>query len=118
MALYQLSRGRNDEPETSSNSDLLKRCLKQRLSKFGVCPSLVFSKFGQTADVLPVREQDYLQLVDLTGRLVVRGKRGRLDSSLAPILDRLGLSPAQWTEASTDFRQHYRNGNLRLKKIA
>ena len=72
----------------------------------------------QDADVLPMREQDYLQLVDLTGRLVVRGKRGRIDSSLAPILNRLGLSPAQWTEASTDFRRHYRNGNLRLKKIA
>ena len=70
------------------------------------------------ADTLPIREQDYLQLVDATGRLVAHGKRGRIDSSLAPILDRLGLSPAQWTEASTDFRQHYRNGNLRLKKTA
>ena len=72
----------------------------------------------QTAEALPGREQDYLQLVDLTGRLVVRGKRGRIDPSVAPILDRLGLSSAQWTEASTEFRQHYRNGNLRLKKIA
>ena len=70
----------------------------------------------QTADVLPIREQDYLQLVDATGRLVAHGKRGRIDSSLAPILDRLGLSPAQWTEASTNFRQHYRNGNLRLNQ--
>ena len=72
----------------------------------------------QAADVLPVREQDYLQLVDATGRLVARGKRGRIDPSLAPILDRLGLSPAQWTEASTAFRQHYRNGDLRLNQAA
>jgi REP element-mobilizing transposase RayT len=72
----------------------------------------------QTADVLPMREQDYVQLVDATGRLVSRGKRGRIDPSLAPILDRLGLSPAQWTEASTAFRQHYRNGDLRLNQAA
>ena len=72
----------------------------------------------QTADVLPIREQDYLQLVDATGRIVAHGKRGRIDPSVAPILDRLGLSPAQWAEASTAFRQHYRNGNLRLKKTA
>ena len=69
-------------------------------------------------DPLPMREQDYLTLVDLTGRLVVRGKRGRINPSLAPILDRLGLSPAQWVAASTGFRQHYRNGNLRLNQTA
>jgi len=71
-----------------------------------------------SADTLPMREQDYLQLVDMTGRLVARGKRCRLDPALAPILDRLGLSPAQWTLASTAFRQHYRNGDLRLKQTA
>ncbi len=63
-------------------------------------------------------EPDYLQLVDLTGRLVAQGKRGRIDPALAPILDRLGLSPAQWTLASTAFRQHYRSGDLRLKRSA
>ena len=72
----------------------------------------------QAADTLPIREQDYLQLVDTTGRLVARGKRGRIDPSLASILARLGLSLPQWTEASTAFRQHYRNGNLRLSQTA
>jgi REP element-mobilizing transposase RayT len=70
------------------------------------------------ADTLPIREQDYLQLVDMTGRLVAGGKCGRIDPSLAPILNRLGLSPAQWRQASTAFRQHYRNGQLRLKQTA
>ena len=72
----------------------------------------------KSADTVPLREQDYLHLLDLTGRLVARGKHGRIDPSLAPILDRIGLSPAQWALASTAFRQHYRNGNLRLKKTA
>ncbi len=72
----------------------------------------------QSAQALPMTEPDYLQLVDLTGRLVAQGKRGRIDPALAPILDRLGLSPAQWTLASTAFRQHYRSGDLRLKRSA
>jgi REP element-mobilizing transposase RayT len=69
-----------------------------------------------STDMLPMRERDYLQLVDATGRLIVPGKRGRVDASVAPILDRLGLSYTDWVQASTDFRQHYRNGDLHLKR--
>jgi REP element-mobilizing transposase RayT len=71
--------------------------------------------YQSPADMLPMRERDYLQLVDATGRLIVPGKRGRIDTSVAPILDRLGLSASDWVQASTGFRQHYRNGDLRLK---
>ena len=69
-------------------------------------------------DRLPMRAPDYLQLVDATGRLLLPGKRGRIDASVAPILDRLGLSPSEWTQATTSFRQHYRNGDLHLKPTA
>jgi hypothetical protein len=72
----------------------------------------------RAVDALPILEEDYLQLLDATGRITSHGQRGRIDSSIAPILERLGLSSAQWTAASTDFSQHYRNGKLRLKKTA
>ena len=72
----------------------------------------------RTADTLPMRETEYLTLVDSTGRLVSRGKRGRIDSELAPILERLGLTAEQWVGASTAFPHYYRNGNLRLKRSA
>jgi len=68
-----------------------------------------------SAETLPIRAPDYLQLVDATGRLLVPGKHGRIDASVTPILDRLGLSSSEWVQASTGFRQHYRNGDLRLK---
>jgi hypothetical protein len=71
--------------------------------------------YQSPTDMLPMRERDYLQLVDATGRLIVPGKRGHIDTSVAPILDRLGLSASDWVQASTGFRQHYRNGDLRLK---
>jgi len=71
-----------------------------------------------TTATLPLRELDYLKLVDGTGRVLVRGKPGRIDPSLEPILTRLGLSSEQWTRVSTAFRQHYRNGDLRLNQTA
>ena len=73
---------------------------------------------GQTSETLSMRQTEYLKLVDTTGRHLVYGKRGHIDPALEPILTRLGLSAKQWTQASSAFRQHYRNGNLRLKQSA
>jgi hypothetical protein len=68
-----------------------------------------------SADALPMRASDYLNLVDETGRLLVTGKRGRIDASVAPILGRLGFSSTEWVRASSGFRRLYRNGDLHLK---
>lgn len=38
---------------------------------------------------LPIRRQDYLQLVDHTGRAYRRGKRGKISAALPPIIERL-----------------------------
>jgi REP element-mobilizing transposase RayT len=73
---------------------------------------------GQRTECLPMPEVDYFKLVDASGRMVVRGKRGRIDPEMASILDRLGLSADQWSDASTAFRQHYRGGDLRFLKTA
>ena len=71
---------------------------------------------GQSKDTLPMQKYEYLKLVDTTGRLFVRGKRGRIDPALEPILLRLGLSGEQWIQASTGFEISYRNGDL-LKRL-
>ena len=69
-------------------------------------------------DGLPMKELEYLKLVDSTGRVVVRGKRGRIDPALASILERLGLSTEEWLGASTGFRHVYRNGDIRQNQVA
>ena len=69
-------------------------------------------------DALPIKKREYLKLVDQTGRLAVHGKRGRIDASLAPILERLGLAPEDWLRCSTAFRENYCNGDLRVRKSA
>mgnify|MGYP006439706557 CR=1 len=37
--------------------------------------------------------QDYLELVDWSGRAIVEGKRGSIPDDLPPILDRLKIDP-------------------------
>ena len=76
-------------------------------------PLLAFADKDPGSNALPMKEYEYLKLADTTGRLIVRGKRGRIDPALAPILERLGLTTDEWTASATAFRQHYRNGDLR-----
>ncbi len=67
---------------------------------------------------LPLKQCQYLKLVDQTGRIAVHGKRGRIDASLSPIIERLGLSEEDWLRCSTAFRTNYRDGELRIARLA
>ena len=73
---------------------------------------------GINSERLPMLEQAYFKLVDETGRIVSKGKRGFINPALEPILSRLGLSSEDWTKVSTDFRHAYRNGDVGLKRLA
>ena len=67
---------------------------------------------------LPIEKPEYLKLVDVTGRVVAKGNQGRIDPELMPILQRLRLSVADWTQASSSFQQYFRNGDLRVRQAA
>lgn len=67
---------------------------------------------------LPMNKHEYLKLVDQTGRIAVRGKRGTIDASLAPVLSRLGLAECDWLRCSTDFPKQYWRGEVRLSQSA
>ena len=45
---------------------------------------------------IPYEIQDYLELVDWSGRAVVEGKRGSIPENLPPILERLKIDPAAY----------------------
>ena len=51
---------------------------------------------------------DYLSLVDMTGRSIIAGKRGHIDSSLPDILQRLNIDPKRWAILSTQLEQQYK----------
>jgi len=42
---------------------------------------------------IPYQLQDYLELVDWSGRAIIEGKRGKIPDDLPPILDRLKIDP-------------------------
>ena len=54
------------------------------------------------SDSLPMNEHEYFKLVDMTGRIITRGKPGYIDPALAPILNRLGLSTDEWASSTAE----------------
>lgn len=56
---------------------------------------------------LPFVLKDYLELVDWTGRIVRDDKRGKISSSLPPILERLTLDQESWKILTTEFERQF-----------
>jgi REP element-mobilizing transposase RayT len=70
----------------------------QRRVRLYTPPLLVFrDQAPAQRPSLPMRFQDYLQLVDCTGRIARADKPGVIDAKLAAILDRLQIDPEAWT---------------------
>ena len=51
---------------------------------------------------------DYIELVDWTGRIIRDNKRGAINESALPILQRLDISTQHWIELSTTFEQRFK----------
>lgn len=105
----------------STRGALVARLLEQdEVTYFDVAvrPLMPFAdeQEGRTLPVLPMYRREYLKLVDQTGRTAARGKCGRIDDSLSPILARLGLTSDDWLKCSTALRPNLRNGDLRIAR--
>ena len=57
--------------------------------------------------LLPIELDDYLDLLDWSGRTVQEGKRGAIPEHLAPILDRLGINQTLWVDLVTRFDTYF-----------
>ena len=58
-------------------------------------------------DGLHFELEDYVKLVDWTGRIMRDDKRGKIDDHLPPILQRLGIAEKQWEHLTKDFEQQF-----------
>ena len=67
---------------------------------------------------LEMTTDEYLTLLDWTGRQVRRDKRGHIPQELAPILDRLNIVPENWLDTVTDFGQTFRTAAGRYESLA
>ena len=96
-------------PETSKHTSFKTRIEVAKVSQ--IQPKTLFPFIGyereDQPEGLPFKLTDYLELVDHTGRMMREDKRGNIDVSLAPILQRINLTSAQWLEVTTGFEKHF-----------
>jgi hypothetical protein len=84
---------------------------QQRLQRF----NLLLKPLAQFDGNVTSREQigilfsleDYLQLVDTTGRMIRPNKRGAIPINLPPILERLSINRQQWLQQSQQVENLY-----------
>ena len=50
---------------------------------------------------------DYLQLLDWTGRQLAQGKKGRIPDAIGPILERLQLDRKGWCDLVVHFGRRF-----------
>ncbi len=68
----------------------------------GPTPS-VSTRCASDKGCLPISLDEYLALLDWTGRQLVRGRHGAIPHHLAPIVERIGLPPSGWLELVSKF---------------
>ncbi len=110
-----------DRPETSSHTSIRERLrpefdLQQAVDDQAACGDLLDFK-SALKPLLPFENrlvnepqtgiqfnfEEYLALVDWTGRIMRNDKRGHIDKALPPILNRLQITPDQWRINTTQF---------------
>jgi REP element-mobilizing transposase RayT len=89
-------------PETSAHTSI-----RARIS--GNDPHLAaFADSSQKKHTpIPMCQRDYLQLVDWTGRQIVKHKRGAIPDHLPSILQRLERQPQQWLREMQHYGRWY-----------
>jgi len=110
-----------DRPETSSHTSIRERLesefdLQQAIDDQTECGDLLDFKTPLKPllpfENRPINEpqtgilfnfEEYLSLVDWTGRVIRSDKRSHIDTSLPPILARLQINPEQWRLNTTQF---------------
>ena len=78
------------------------------------CPAIKRWRHG----FLPISVDQYLELLDWTGRQLVAGKRGAIDEAHPPILERLGLQPSAWLEMMQEFDVWFHGAVGRVEAMA
>ena len=123
-------------PETSSHTSIRERLhpkfdLKQAIDDQTQCGDLLDFKaalkplvpfenrlVNEAQTGIQLNFEEYLALVDWTGRVIRSDKRGYIDNVLPPILSRLEITPEQWRIDTTQFESiHPRRFNRQAPQL-
>ncbi len=103
-----------ETPETSDYTSIKKRIqcalnIKQPDAQ-NIQPANLYPFVGDPRkdmpEGLPFKLTDYLELVELTGRQMSKGKRGTIDATQSPILQRLGMDNDNWQLLTQYFEKN------------
>ena len=100
-------------PEKSDHTSVKKRCEKAQKSRapnqINQQEKTLYPFVGNPRQDQPegiqMRLSDYLELVDSTGRVLRKDKRGTISSVAERILNRLDVDEDQWLEMTSNFEE-------------
>ncbi|WP_323054309.1 transposase [Microbulbifer thermotolerans] len=99
-----------DTPETSDHTSIQRRISAAQNDKQ---PQQLFPFAGNPREPMPVglpfQLQDYLELVDWSGRCLREDKRGAIDEQLPPIIERLQIDPRHWLYLNRNFESRFKS---------
>ena len=89
-------------PETSAHTSV-----KARIERRDTHLAPFADRAKTSSSVIPMNQDEYLRLVDWTGRELRLKKRGRIPESAPPILQRLDIDNRQWLREMQYYGRWY-----------
>ena len=84
-------------PETSAFTSIKRRIEHAKNGLMQFSKQRMEQQLLDTSPIIPISFEDYLELLDFTGREIRKGKRGFIDFQTPPILARIGYSLKAWS---------------------
>ena len=81
--------------------------LESQLSTLPRAPLMPFDATGRMAAAIPFAFEDYLELVDTTGRVIREEQRGYIPGETPKILERLNIGPEQFIATTARMLQQF-----------
>ncbi|MBL4761484.1 MAG: transposase, partial [Gammaproteobacteria bacterium] len=100
-----------DTPEESEHTSIKRRI--DELKSTGGQPNSLMPFVGNPRepmpDGLPFHLQDYIELVEWSGRIIKENKRGSISQDKPPILNRIGVDPRSWAVLTSKFESLFKS---------
>ena len=78
-----------------------------RLAQLPLSPLMAFDATGRLYSAIPFALEDYLELVEASGRVIRENKRGFIADQTPRLLERLHIDPEQFIVTATQMLQQF-----------
>jgi len=123
MAYVDLNPIRADMAKTPETSDYTS--IQERIQKVMAKQNCALLPFHNKTDIkdkaIPFEQNEYIALVDWSGRAILENKRGSIPADTPPILTRLGIDEKDWLNHIRYFERQFPTvaGNIdKLRELA